>query len=60
MQRLRTFIQAVFTGISSLGAYAAPAQYKRLNGSDLDRLRGDVMRVGDDFTTVLKREAKNK
>jgi hypothetical protein len=51
---------AIYTGI--LSGLAAPASafkstpYPKLNGGDLTRLRGDVARIGSDFSKVIVRE----
>lgn len=67
-KHIMTNKSALFAGI--LAGLAAPAsaftttiEYPRLSGQDLSRLRNDVRRVGNDFSTVIAREngkAKNK
>lgn len=53
-------ISALFAGI--LAGLAAPSSvfsanvYPRLDGQDITRLRGDVRRVGADFSNVIARE----
>lgn len=35
-------------------------RFRRLESSDMIRLRGDVLRVGKDFSTVITRERARK
>jgi hypothetical protein len=56
--------KALLAGIfAALAAPATPAQahrYPQLASSDLQRIRGDVAKVGDSFNTVIAREYRQK
>lgn len=56
MQRKSALIAGILTGLASPGAFAHKVEYPRPQGSDLGRLRGDMLRVGRDFSNVLNRE----
>jgi hypothetical protein len=56
MRRKDALIAGVIAGIASPGAIGAPSNYRLPQGSDLQRMRGDAVRVGGDFSTVMKRE----
>ena len=56
MRRKSALIAGVIAGIASPGAIGAPAPYRLPQGSDLQRLRGDVSRLGGDFSAVITRE----
>ena len=56
MRRKRALIAGVIAGIASPGAIGAPAPYRLPQGSDLQRMRGDVARLGGDFSAVITRE----
>lgn len=60
MQSKSALIAGILAGIASPSSIGSPVKFERLQGSDLGRLRGDVMRVGRDFTTVIDRERGNK
>jgi hypothetical protein len=61
MKTKSALLAGILAGISSPVTLYAQPSYPRLAGSDMDRLRGDVSRVGKDFSTVINREhAKNK
>lgn len=60
MQSKSALIAGILAGIASPSTIGAPAQFERLQGSDLSRMRGDVLRVGGDFSTVITRERGNK
>lgn len=56
MQRKEAVIAGILAGIAAPASIGAPVEYPRPRGSDLSRLRGDVMRVGIDFNNVITRE----
>lgn len=56
MKQSKALIAGVFAGLSAPASMGVPAEYPRLVGSDLNRLRGDVQRVGRDFETVIKKK----
>jgi hypothetical protein len=56
MKNKSALLAGILSGITSpILIYTKPS-YPTLKGSDLDRLRGDVSRVGGYFTTVIDRE----
>ncbi len=56
MQNKSALMAGILAGLASPGAFAFSRDYQRPQGSDLDRLRGDMLRVGGDFSNVIKRE----
>jgi hypothetical protein len=56
MQRKDALISGILAGLASPASIGVPVKYPSLKGNDLDRLRGDVMRLGSDFSTVIGRE----
>ena len=56
MRRKDALIAGLLAGIASPGSIGAPAPYRLPQGSDLQRMRNDVARLGRDFSTVIKRE----
>jgi len=56
MRKRTALLAGVLSGLASSGTVAQPARYPSLEGSDLNRLRGDVSRVGLDFSNVIARE----
>lgn len=56
MRSKSALIAGVVAGIASPGSIGAPATYRLPQGSDLQRMRGDVARLGGDFATVMNRE----
>lgn len=56
MKKRLEFYAGLLAGLGApLGAFQTKA-YPRLGGSDLARLRGDVGRIGGDFSKVIARE----
>ncbi|MFD2271377.1 hypothetical protein ACFS07_10255 [Undibacterium arcticum] len=50
-------LAGILAGMSSPATIYAQPSYPRLVGSDMERLRGDVSRVGNDFfSTVIDSE----
>lgn len=60
MQSKSALIAGILAGIASPGSIGSPVKFERLQGTDLGRLRGDVTRVGRDFSTVIDRERGDK
>ena len=60
MRNKSTLIAGILAGMASPGVIGSTVHIERLQGSDLGRLRGDVTRVGRDFSTVIDRERGNK
>ena len=56
MRRKDALIAGVIAGMASPGAIGTPGPYRLPQGSDLQRMRGDVERLGRDFSSVIKRE----
>lgn len=56
MRKTRTIFAGLLAGLTAPGALFEAARYPSLEGSDLNRLRGDAKRVGADFSTVIRRE----
>lgn len=60
MRNKSTLMAGILAGIASPGVIGSPVHFERLQGTDLGRLRGDVARVGQDFSTVIERERGHK
>lgn len=56
MKNKSTLLAGILAGMSSPATIYAQPSYPRLAGSDMERLRGDVSRVGNDFSTVIDSE----
>lgn len=55
MRRNGALIAGILAGMASPGTLGA-VEYPRPQGSDVNRMRGDVHRVGRDFHAVIERE----
>ena len=55
----RTFLLLV-EGLTSTSSIFTHAESQTLRGSDLERIRGDVCRVGKDFHKILAKENDNR
>lgn len=56
MKNKSALFAGVLAGMSSpASVYAKPA-YPRLHGTDMERLRSDVCKIGGDFSTILEQE----
>lgn len=53
-------LAGIIAGISSPAAIGAPVHFQRLQGGDMSRIRGDVARVGKEFSAVMERERGDK
>ncbi|MGI4776918.1 MAG: hypothetical protein ACRYGA_02175 [Janthinobacterium lividum] len=60
MRNKSALIAGVLAGIASPATIGAPVKYPRPQGSDLNRMRADVQRLGGDFKTVIERENGNQ
>lgn len=60
MQRKSALIAGVLAGLASPGSIGATVDYPRPQGSDLGRMRGDMKRIGLDFSKVINRENGHK
>jgi hypothetical protein len=56
VKKLTAFYASILAGLALPASAFSTAQYPKLEGSDLTRLRRDVSRVGKDFSTVIARE----
>lgn len=56
MKNKSALLAGILAGMSSPASIYAQPSYPRLTGSDMERLRGDVLHVGNDFSTVIDRE----
>ena len=56
MRNKTALIAGIVAGFSSPGSIGASAPYRLPQGSNLQRMRGDVARLGGDFATVIERE----
>lgn len=54
--RKTKFIRGFLSALEAVGSIGAVSKYPALKGTDLERLRGDVGRVGLDFQAVIRRE----
>jgi hypothetical protein len=55
-----TLLRALLNGIGAAADTYRSAKYPTAAGSDLDRMRGDVTRVGVDFNRVIERNIFDK
>lgn len=56
MRKTSALVAGILDGMSFPASLFTTVKYPQPRGSDLDRLRGDVMRVGGDFHQVIQRE----
>lgn len=56
MQSKSALMAGILAGLTSPATIGVTVDYPRPQGSDLGRLRGDVARLGRDFSTVIERE----
>lgn len=50
------FLSSLLFGMTSTTAIYGDTVYPHLHGSDTDRLRGDMDKIGKDFNKVINRE----
>jgi hypothetical protein len=60
MMKKSTLLSGILFGMTSSASVYSSTSYPPLRGSDLERLRGDVARVGSDFNKVISTEQKEK
>lgn len=58
--RHKTLLASILDGMALPGTIYEHKTIRRPAGTDLDRLRGDVMRVGQMFSTVMSRELERE
>ena len=56
----RALIAGVLAGLAAPATIGAPVDYPKPRGSDLNRIRGDVQRLGASFWAVIEREHGSK
>lgn len=56
MKNKSALFAGILAGMSSPASVYAEPTYPRLRGSDMDRMRGDVFRIGGDFSRVIEKE----
>jgi len=61
MKNMTALLDGILAGIAAPSSIYTNHAYPKLQGSDMDRLRGDVLRIGGDFSMVIEQEnVKNK
>lgn len=55
MKNRKSFMAGILSGLAPASIYDK-SKYPKLQGSDMSRMRGDVERVGKQFSTVIDRE----
>lgn len=58
--RYRTFLRGLLKGLGAAADTCRPVKYPMPTGSDLDRMRGDVARVGVDLNHVIQQNSFDK
>lgn len=58
MKQTKALLAGLLAGIASPASIGGHADYTRLAGSDLSRMRNDVARVGRDFSSVIKKHGE--
>jgi hypothetical protein len=56
MKNKSALFAGVLAGITSPATIYTQTTYHALHGTDVERLRNDVSRIGNDFSTVIERE----
>lgn len=59
-RRKHSFLGAFLSGVALPAEVEARHSFRHFTGSDLERIRGDVVRVGDTFKIVIDRENGNQ
>lgn len=59
MKKSRTFMAGILSGLAP-APLSERGHYPSLQGTDTSRMRGDVVRVGKQFSTVIDRENGKK
>lgn len=60
MRNTSALLAGVIAGLVAPSTILEVGRYPSLRGTDLSRMRGDVARVGGDFSTVIQREHGQK
>ncbi len=60
MKQTKALIAGILASLAAPASIGMSVEYPRLGGSDLSRLRGDVQRVGRDFSSVMNRKNDGK
>jgi len=60
MKNKSALFAGIMAGMSSPASVYAESAYPRLHGSDMDRMRSDVLRIGSDFSKVIEQENGKK
>ena len=58
--RSKALIAGILAGLAAPATIGAPVEYPRPKGDDLSSLRGDVLRLGGTFRTVIEQERVTK
>ncbi|MFN3732225.1 hypothetical protein [Comamonas testosteroni] len=60
MKHGKALLAGLFAGLAAPSTIAFTPRYHELQGSDLQRIRGDAVRVGNTFKYVIARESSKK
>jgi len=60
MKNMTALLDGILAGIAAPSSIYTVQPYPQLQGSDVDRLRGDVWRVGGDFSRIIEQENVKK
>ena len=60
MHHAKALLAGIFAALAAPATIAQAPRYPQLQTSDLQRIRGDVARVGRTFNTVISRESSKK
>ncbi len=60
MKHAKALLAGIFAGLAAPACIAHSPRYPQLQTSDLQRIRGDVARVGGSFNAVIARERSKK
>lgn len=60
MDRAKALLAGIFAGLAAPSTIAQHHRYSHLQGTDLQRIRGDVEKVGRTFNKVISRERIQK
>lgn len=55
MRKKSALVAGIFAGLASPATIITTAEYPRMQGTDLQRMRQDVRRIGGDFSAVINR-----
>lgn len=59
MKHGKALLAGVIAGIAAPASLGISPEYQSLRGSDLNRMRSDVQRVGRDFSLVINKNKKH-